>query len=115
MKAKSATELRQMHCGALPQSALLEAQAQSAQMQADSGWSVVDAALEREFTFSDFHRTMEFVNALAQIAHREDHHPDLQLGYGHCRVRWQTHSAGGITINDFICAAQTDALLDDDR
>jgi 4a-hydroxytetrahydrobiopterin dehydratase len=115
MKAKPEAELRQMHCGALPQSARLDAKALSTQMQAISRWSIVDDAVEREFTFADFHRTMEFVNAVAQIAHREDHHPDLQLGYGRCRVRWQTHSAGGVTINDFICAAQTDALLDDGR
>ncbi len=82
-------------------------------MQAVPEWSVVDDALERRFTFADFHRTMDFVNALAQIAHRQDHHPDLQIGHGHCQVRWQTHSAHGITINDFICAVRTDALLDD--
>jgi 4a-hydroxytetrahydrobiopterin dehydratase len=77
------------------------------------GWSVVDGAIEQSFGFTDFHRTMAFVNALAWIAHVEDHHPDLQVGYGRCVVRWRTHSAGGITINDFICAAKVTALLPD--
>ena len=42
-------------------------------------------------SFADFHRTMGFVNAPAYLANREDHHPDLEIGYGYCRVRWSTH------------------------
>jgi 4a-hydroxytetrahydrobiopterin dehydratase len=75
------------------------------------GWAVVEGALERRFDCGDFHRTMAFVNAVAWIAHREDHHPDMAVGYGHCTLRYRTHSAGGITVNDFICAAKVDALL----
>jgi 4a-hydroxytetrahydrobiopterin dehydratase len=74
------------------------------------GWAQVDGALQKRFDFPDFHRTMAFVNALAWIAHREDHHPDLSVHYGHCIVRWSTHSAGGITARDFHCAALTEAL-----
>jgi len=74
------------------------------------GWAVVDGMLERRFEFADFHRTMAFVNAVAWVAHREDHHPDLIVGYDRCTLRFRTHSAGGITINDFICAAKVDAL-----
>lgn len=73
-------------------------------------WSVEEGMLERRFEFADFHATMAFVNAVAWIAHRQDHHPDLLVGYGQCTVRWRTHSAGGITLNDFICAARVDAL-----
>lgn len=76
-----------------------------------TGWSVVDGAIEKAFEFADFHQTMAFVNALAWIAHREDHHPELALGYRRCVVRYSTHSVGGISINDFICAARIDALL----
>lgn len=76
------------------------------------GWSVTDGALARSYTFDDFHHTMAFVNAVAWIAHREDHHPDLDVGYGRCALRWSTHSAGGITRNDFICAARVEALVD---
>jgi 4a-hydroxytetrahydrobiopterin dehydratase len=50
------------------------------------------------------------VNAVAWLAHRGDHHPDLQVGYNRCTVRWSTHSAGGITLKDLICAAQVEAL-----
>lgn len=77
----------------------------------DGGWQALDSALLKRFDFDDYHRTMAFVNAVAWIAHREDHHPDLQLHYDHCIVRWQTHSAGGITERDFHCAALVDALL----
>ncbi|UCF68362.1 MAG: 4a-hydroxytetrahydrobiopterin dehydratase [Acidobacteriota bacterium] len=81
--------------------------------QLDSGWCVVDegAALRREIRFSDYLRTMAFVNAVAWIAHSEDHHPDLEVGYNRCLIRYATHSIGGLSENDFICAAKIDALL----
>lgn len=66
--------------------------------------------LTRDFEFDNFHATMAFVNAVAWIAHVEDHHPDLEVGYGHCRVTYSTHSVGGLSENDFICAAKIDAL-----
>lgn len=55
---------------------------------------------------------MVFVNAVAWIAHRADHHPDLAVGYNRCRIAWSTHDAGGLTEFDFACAAQCDALID---
>ena len=67
--------------------------------------------IQRTFHFKHFHATMEFVNALAWIAHREDHHPDLEVGYNRCIVTYSTHSIGGLSENDFICAAKIDALL----
>jgi 4a-hydroxytetrahydrobiopterin dehydratase len=76
------------------------------------GWHL-DAdrqVLTRDFKFDNFHATMAFVNAVASIAHVEDHHPDLEVGYGHCRVTFSTHSVGGLSENDFICAAKVDAL-----
>jgi 4a-hydroxytetrahydrobiopterin dehydratase len=76
-------------------------------------WQLVDSRLQRRFQFSDFHQTMAFVNAVAAIAHREDHHPDLSVGYGHCIVAYSTHSVGSLSIKDFACAAKVDAVLDD--
>jgi 4a-hydroxytetrahydrobiopterin dehydratase len=80
--------------------------------QLDPGWSIVEdgKALKRAFRFEDFYRTMAFANAVAWIANAEDHHPDLELGYNYCRVRFSTHSIGGLSDNDFICAAKIDAL-----
>ena len=66
--------------------------------------------LRRAFAFRDFYRTMSFVNALAHIANIEDHHPDLEVGYNYCRVRYSTHSIGGLSENDFICAAKIDLI-----
>jgi 4a-hydroxytetrahydrobiopterin dehydratase len=77
---------------------------------APQGWRLIDGALEKTFRFADFHRTMAFVNALAFIAHQRDHHPDLQLSYGHCTVRWHTHDVSGISAKDFACATEVDAL-----
>jgi 4a-hydroxytetrahydrobiopterin dehydratase len=76
-----------------------------------AGWQHIDGALQKTWTFPDFHHTMAFVNALAWVAHREDHHPDLSVHYGRCVVRYSTHDAGGITARDFACAAMIDALL----
>lgn len=67
--------------------------------------------LSRTFRFPDYWHTMAFVNAVAWVAHREDHHPDLEVHYGDVVVRWSTHAVGGLTDNDFICAAKVDALL----
>jgi len=76
-------------------------------------WSLDEAGKEisRSFKFKNYYETMAFVNALAWIAHREDHHPDLQVGYNRVLVRFSTHSIGGLSENDFICAAKIDALL----
>ena len=77
-----------------------------------AGWHLMagGTAIMREFRFRDFYRTMSFVNAIAHIANFENHHPDLEVGYSYCRVRFTTHAIGGLSENDFICAALVDAL-----
>ena len=88
------------------------AQARSLLGQLNEHWQVAEdgRSLRREFRFPDFYRTMSFVNALAHVANAEDHHPDFEVGYGYCNVRYSTHDVGGLTEKDFICAAKTDAL-----
>jgi 4a-hydroxytetrahydrobiopterin dehydratase len=66
--------------------------------------------LKREFKFADFYRAMSFVNAVAHIANQQDHHPDIECGWGYARIRYQTHAIGGLHENDFICAAKIDTL-----
>jgi 4a-hydroxytetrahydrobiopterin dehydratase len=82
----------------------------AAYLDALPGWSRAGNALEKEFRFPDFARTIAFVNSVASLAEREDHHPDLGVHYGRCTVTWSTHSAGGITLNDVICAAKVEGL-----
>ena len=67
-------------------------------------------SLQRALKFKDFYRTMSFVNAIAFIANIEDHHPDLEIGYDYCRISYATHAIGGLSENDFICAAKIDRL-----
>ena len=74
------------------------------------GWVRTGVAIEKEFRFADFARTIAFVNEVAALAERCDHHPDLGVHYGRCTVAWSTHSAGGITLNDVICAAKVEGL-----
>lgn len=78
-------------------------------------WALAEdgAAIVRTFRFADYYRTLAFVNALAYVAHREDHHPDLGVHYDRCVVRYSTHDVGGLSENDFICAAKADRLFAD--
>ena len=76
-----------------------------------SGWQAKGGAIEKTFSFKNYHETIAFVNALAWICHTEDHHPDLAVSYNRCVARFNTHSVGGISVNDFICAAKADALV----
>jgi len=91
---------------------LSRAAAEEVLQRLDENWQLsVDAkAILREFRFKDFFRTMSFVNALAHIANIEDHHPDLEVGYNYCRVRYTTHAISGLSENDLICAAKIDQL-----
>ena len=75
------------------------------------GWHLADGAIEKTFPFKNWLETMSFMNALAWVCHVEDHHPDVALSYNRCVVRFNTHSVGGISINDFICAAKVNALV----
>ncbi|HZQ60694.1 MAG TPA: 4a-hydroxytetrahydrobiopterin dehydratase [Casimicrobiaceae bacterium] len=75
------------------------------------GWQLAGDALEKTFRFTGYPDTIQFVNAVAWIAQRLDHHPDLDVGYNRCRVVWTTHDAQGVTINDCIAAARTEQLF----
>jgi 4a-hydroxytetrahydrobiopterin dehydratase len=75
------------------------------------GWRRQDNLITKIYRFKNYHDTMAFVNATAWISHREDHHPDLTVGFNRCSVSYSTHAIGGLSENDFICAAKIDALL----
>jgi 4a-hydroxytetrahydrobiopterin dehydratase len=109
MTTSTMTELRQMKSQPRQGPPLDAAQVQ-AHLSRLAGWQLRDGAIEKNFAFDNYHQTIAFVNALAWIAHQEDHHPDLAVGYGRCTVRFNTHSVDGLSLNDFICAAKTDAL-----
>lgn len=85
----------------------------NAALQALPGWGLVEdgAAIRKTYSFDDYYRTMAFVNALAFIAHAEDHHPDLSVHYNRCVVRYSTHDVGGLSENDLICAAKAELLF----
>lgn len=77
------------------------------------GWKLTTGKTEiqRDFQFKNYYHTMAFVNAIAWMAHQENHHPDLEVGYNHCLVRYSTHAINGLSENDFICAAKVNGLL----
>ena len=76
-----------------------------------NGWALVGCAIEKQFQFEDYYETISFVNAVAWIAHKENHHPDITLGYKTCLVRLITHKINGVSENDFILAAKIDQLM----
>lgn len=80
-------------------------------LKALNEWEQSGKEIARTFQFRNYYETMAFVNATAWISHREDHHPDLEVGYKQCRVRYSTHAIGGLSENDFICAAKIDSLF----
>ncbi|MBH1962317.1 MAG: 4a-hydroxytetrahydrobiopterin dehydratase [Rhodocyclales bacterium] len=111
------TELVNRHCvpcegGVSP----LNAAAIAARLADLSGWALdkngtsQSACISKTYHFKNYYETMAFVNATAWVSHREDHHPDLAVGYKECTVRYTTHAIGGLSENDFICAAKIDAL-----
>jgi 4a-hydroxytetrahydrobiopterin dehydratase len=106
---RTVEQLRAARSRPLSTGAMTDAEV-AAQLQVLPGWAADGGAIARSFRFSGYLETIAFVNALAWVAHTEDHHPDLAVGYDRCEVRFNTHSVGGISANDFICAAKVDAL-----
>lgn len=108
------TELAERKCKACEGGVAFLGRNEAEQLRKElSGEWVLDmeaGAIRRAFAFKDFYRTMSFVNALAHIANIEDHHPDLEIGYNYCRVRFTTHAIKGLSENDFICAAKIDRI-----
>jgi 4a-hydroxytetrahydrobiopterin dehydratase len=86
--------------------------AQALLLKLDPSWKLSEdgRSIRCELAFKDFYRTMSFVNAIAHVANIEDHHPDLAVGYNYCRMVYTTHAIGGLSENDFICAAKIDLI-----
>ena len=108
---KTLAQLLGSHCQPQHGSAIAEPEI-STQLGVLPHWRYVEGALQRSYTFKNYYETLAFVNALAYIVHREDHHPDLSVSYNRCEVRFNTHSIGGISENDFIGAAKAEAIFE---
>lgn len=80
-------------------------------IQQIDGWQQHGQLIAKTCRFKDYYQTIAFVNAVAWMTHREDHHPNLTVTYNSCMVEYSTHAVGGLSENDFICAAKVDALL----
>jgi len=110
----TATDLATQHCQPMKgKQHALDAKKVTALLQQLPGWQLSDdkLAIIKDFKFDDFRHTLGFINAVGFMANHEDHHPDIEAGYGHCQLLWSTHDVGGLSLNDFICAARVDQLL----
>jgi 4a-hydroxytetrahydrobiopterin dehydratase len=105
--------LRDRSCQPLTGAPMDPTDARALLSQLQQGWRIADdgKSLHRAFAFADFADALSLANAVGWIANSEDHHPEIELGWGYCRVAYSTHSVGGLTVNDFICAAKIDALF----
>ena len=114
----AARDLSNRHCTPLDgdTAPLTREQAEALMHELHDDWSIDTTGKEinRSFKFRDYYQTMAFVNAMAWVAHAQDHHPDIEVGYNRCLIRYSTHSVGGLSNNDFICSAKIDALLPTD-
>ena len=106
---KTVEQLLALHCREVKGDAMNAGDA-AAQLKVLDQWTVDGVALKKVYRFKNYYETLAFVNALAYMVHREDHHPDLYVGYNHCEVRYSTHSVNGVSENDFISAAKADAI-----
>ena len=104
------TEIRCVACeGGIPE---MTADEVKKYMPEIKDWTVTNDGkfITRRFEFKNFYKTMAFVNAIAWVANQENHHPDMEVGFNYCVVKYQTHAVNGLTKNDFICAAKIDSL-----
>ncbi len=116
MTILTTNELLERHC--TPQVDALAAAEVAALLNAVPEWHAENHRIVRTFAFQDYHETLAFINAIAYVIHAEDHHPELVVTYNRCVVKFDTHSvkqadgtAGGLSVNDFICAAKVDAIF----
>lgn len=113
MSAPATTQvLSQLNCA--PRQAALDDATVAAWLALLPQWTLQNGKLCRDFGFKNYYQTLAFVNALAWMTHTQDHHPELIITYKTCTVRYDTHSvnqgAGGLSENDFICAAKADLI-----
>lgn len=110
------TGLHTKHCKASTSSTpvLSPSECKELLSQIDPAWMLSDSSnqITRTFKFNDYYQTIAFVNVIAWIANQQDHHPELNVSYNRCRIVYSTHAIGGLSENDFICAAKIDALHD---
>jgi len=108
-------ELAQQHCKACEGGVrpLTKEEAEKLLKKLDDSWELNPQSTEIQttFAFKNYYHTMAFVNAVAYMAHHENHHPDLEVSYNRCTVRYTTHAINGLSENDFICAAKVDNIL----
>ena len=108
----TSTQLADKHCHPIkPGTAALTADYIKEHLGQLPGWLSKDGAISKAFSFKNYYETMAFVNAVAWVSHKEDHHPDMEVGYNRCKVTYSTHSVGGLSENDFICAAKIEKLF----
>ena len=109
------SDLRSQHCSNLSDNdvALNDIRITELVNQLDPEWQFdkQKQTISYSYEFKNYYQTMAFANVIAQIAHQQDHHPDLLITYNRCTVTYSTHSVGGLSLNDFICAAKINAAL----
>lgn len=104
-------QLQQLHCQSIGKPNLLDKEQRDIYLKQIPGWEYsVEKTISRLYSFKNYHLTLSFINAIAEIFHKENHHPDIEFGYNYCNIKLTTHSVSGVTLYDFICASQIDQI-----
>lgn len=107
------SDLLNLHCREISPSEGCLSDESAASLRAELPfWHLAEKRIERKFRFGDFKAAIDFINGLAQLAEKEQHHPDILIHYNHVTISSWTHTVGGVTMNDFILAAKIDSLYD---
>lgn len=109
---QATSPLHKLHCKDTGSAQVLSKQQRDIYLSKYSQWffSAEKQNIFRHFKFKDYDATLAFVNAVAEIAKIENHHPNIAFSYNTCSIQYSTHSANGVTLYDFICAAHIDQL-----
>jgi 4a-hydroxytetrahydrobiopterin dehydratase len=110
--AVTCEKLAALHCEARKGGSAVDTARVNELLAVLPGWEAAadGKSIVKAFKFANFYETLGFVNAIGWMANHQDHHPDLEVGYNRCVVHWSTHDVGGLSMNDFICAARVEAI-----
>lgn len=95
-------------------SAILSSDTVNKMLSKIQGWNLDEnkgTYIYRIFQFDNFAQNMAFINVVAWIAEKEGHHPNIEVEFTFCKVKFWTHSIGGLSENDFICAEKINAIF----
>ena len=73
------------------------------------GWNYVEGSLAKSYKFGTYKDSIKFVNTIAELAERKNHHPDIYIGWCNVDLKITSHDMGGVTTNCINLALEIDS------